>query len=132
VTFTFSSLLIILAFIYLSFVKEEAKSRVEINGAVSFKTDKTVSKGVPNTVVFTYDLSQVTADSFSIQQSWDKRYREPIAKEGNHLSLIYYYPGYHKAKLIANDSILQIKPIHITTNGWFPFAFHAFHNITKI
>lgn len=93
-------------------------SSLIINGDVKFEVDKTVSQGVPNTVIFNYDLSNVEADSFFIQQSWNELEKTPIAQDGEYFTTMYYYPGFHRAKLIANDSIIKRKFIHIKTNGW--------------
>ncbi len=41
-----------------------SKHPVKISGPVAFTAEKTVSVGIPNTVIFKYDLSNVTADSF--------------------------------------------------------------------
>src|SRR5690606_34983145 len=49
-----------------------------ITGPVTFTARKTVAKGTPATVVFDYDVSEVTADSFFIQQSWDPAHRAAI------------------------------------------------------
>jgi len=72
-------------------------------------------------VIFDYDVSGVQADSFFIQQSWNEVFREAIDPEKAHFTSIYYFPGYHKAKLIANDSIISVQPIHLLTDGWMPF-----------
>ncbi|MFK7923163.1 MAG: hypothetical protein AB8H47_14465 [Bacteroidia bacterium] len=109
----------LLIFIVPGFVQS---NRIKINGPISFKADKTVSMGVPNTVIFNYDVSKVQADSFFIQQSWNEAFREAIDPEKTHFTSIYYYPGYHKAKLIANDSIIAVQPIHLLTDGWMPFV----------
>ncbi|MEL6845758.1 MAG: hypothetical protein AAFP02_21335, partial [Bacteroidota bacterium] len=98
-----------------------SKPGVMIKGPVQFRANKTVDAGVPNTVVFEYDLSNVQADSFFIQQSWNEAFREAIKPEKTHYTSLYYYPGYHKAKLIANDSIIAVQPIHLLTDGWMPF-----------
>ena len=91
-----------------------------IRGPVTFTGNKTVSQGVPNTVIFNYDLSNVEADSFFFQQSWNNLEKVSIDPKGHSYSNIYYYPGFHKAKLIANDSILKRFRVHITTDGWLP------------
>lgn len=91
-----------------------------ISGEVHFVADKTITSDVPNTVIFNYDLSQVKADSFFIQQSWNELYKDPINKDGEYFSSIYYYPGFHRAKLIANDSIIRRARIHIKTKSWLP------------
>lgn len=91
---------------------------VQINGEVIFSADKMESVGVPNSVIFHYDVSQVKADSFFIQQSWNPRNKIRIDPQQHYLSDIYYTPGFHYARLIANDSILQFLPVHIRTDGW--------------
>lgn len=84
-----------------------------------FAVDKTTSNDIPNTVVFKYDISKVNADSFFIQQSWDRNRRVRIDKNSNTLTDIYYEPGYHVAKLIANDSIIKTLDVSIPTDRWF-------------
>jgi hypothetical protein len=93
-----------------------------IKGPVTFTGNKTVSQGVPNTIIFNYDLSNVVADSFFFQQSWNELEKVKIDPKGHFYSNIYYYPGFHKAKLIANDSIIKRFMVHITTDGWMPLA----------
>lgn len=91
---------------------------VKVNTAVLFTADKMESAGVPNSVIFHYDLSGVEADSFFIQQSWNPRHKVRIDPDKNHFSTIYYTPGFHFARLIANDSVLKFQPIHITSEDW--------------
>ena len=79
-----------------------------------------VTYGVPNTVILNYDLSGVEADSFFIQQSWNPRDKVLIDPAKNYYSLIYYTPGFHFARIMANDSILKFQKVHIKTDGWFP------------
>jgi len=98
------------------------KKGVVIRKEVVFTADKTVSSGVPNTVKFNYDLSGVDADSFFIQQSWNPRDKTPIDPKKNYYSLIYYTPGFHFARIMANDSILKFEKIHIKTDGWLPIV----------
>ncbi|MCG8310591.1 MAG: hypothetical protein MI975_24590 [Cytophagales bacterium] len=91
---------------------------------VFFKSDEVVfnsrkvSDGLPNTVIFDYDVSKVIADSFFIQQSWDRRRRVRISpKETQHTSF-YYYPGYFHAKLAANDQVIKEHEVLVESNGW--------------
>ena len=88
----------------------------------SFSAHKTTSNAIPNTVVFNYDIDDVAADSFFIQQSWDKNRRVKVYKNNHTLTDIYYEPGYHIAKLIANDSIIKTLDVHIPTDRWFFYA----------
>lgn len=84
---------------------------------VSFSSRK-VSEGLPNSVVFDYQLGGVQADSFFIQQSWDPRLRDRIDPERTQFTSIYYYPGVFLAKLKANDTILREHQLVIPTSGW--------------
>ena len=45
--------------------KEEVKAKPIIKGPVTLTGNKTVAEGVPSTIIFNYDLSNVEADSFS-------------------------------------------------------------------
>lgn len=89
---------------------------------IGFTCAFSAESGVPNTVIFDYDVSEVDADSFFIQQSWDELQRERIHKTGKNLTSIYYYPGVHKAKLIANDSIIKQTEVQVFTDNWLAMA----------
>jgi hypothetical protein len=90
--------------------------------AASFGIRRTTPNAVPNTVVFTYDIDHVPGDSFFIQQSWDRNRRVRIEKGSHTLTDIYYEPGYHTAKLIANDKIIKTLGVSIPTDGWFFYS----------
>ena len=89
---------------------------------VVFTAKKNTDNKLPNTVVFNYNVDDVNADSFFIQQSWDDRRRVRIHKNHYTLTDIYYEPGYHVAKLIANDSIIKTIEVSIPTDKWFLYA----------
>jgi hypothetical protein len=89
---------------------------------ISFLVKKTTSNDIPNTVVFTYDVSKVNGDSFFIQQSWDRDRRVRIEKNNHTLTDIYYEPGYHNAKLIVNTTVVKTIDVSIPTNGWFFYS----------
>jgi hypothetical protein len=91
-------------------------------GKAQFTARKTTDNAMPNTVVFNYNIDAVNADSFFIQQSWDVRRRVRIYKNTYTRTDIYYEPGYHIAKLIANDSVIKTIDVSIPTNGWFFLA----------
>ncbi|MFI5132390.1 MAG: hypothetical protein ACHQFX_20475 [Chitinophagales bacterium] len=88
----------------------------------SFSMNKTTRNDLPNTVVFNYDVSGVVADSFFIQQSWDKDRRVRIDPKTHTITDIYYEPGYHIAKLIANDQVIKTLDVSIPTDRWFYYA----------
>ncbi len=85
---------------------------------VQFSSRKNVSQGVPNTVIFDYDISMYDFDSAFIQQSWDVRRRAEIKKNEKYSTSVYYFPGYHRAKLLINDRLVKEIPVYITTDGW--------------
>lgn len=87
-----------------------------------FTAHKNTDNKIPNTVVFNYNIDSVDADSFFIQQSWDDRRRVQIYKNHYTVTDIYYEPGYHVAKLIANDSMIKAVEVSIPTDNWVFYA----------
>ena len=83
-----------------------------------FFLSRSVTSGVPNTVIFDYDVGGIKADSFFIQQSWDQQRRVLVAPERRTYTSIYYRPGFFNARLLADDRIIAEHPIHVTTEGW--------------
>jgi hypothetical protein len=81
-------------------------------------TSKPVTFGVPNTVIFNYDVTKSNADSVFIQQSWDIKRRYKVAKHLHEYASTYYTPGYFRAKLILNDSIVKEHDLLIESDGW--------------
>jgi hypothetical protein len=120
---SFLSILPIVAGIYFVISARKSVSNVE---KASFSFRKNTANAIPNTVVFNYNVDDVRADSFFIQQSWDKNRRVKIYKNQYTLTDIYYEPGFHIAKLIANDSIIKSVEVSIPTDRWF---FYAIDNV---
>ncbi len=77
-----------------------------------------VAHGLPNTVIFEYDVRGVQADSFFIQQSWDQRRRARVSPESQTFTSTYYEPGFFNAKLLADSIVLKEHGVHVTTDGW--------------
>lgn len=126
-------LIAITSFILSGIRDEKVKPRSPvISGPVHFSTTQTVTSGIPNTVIFNYDVSNVDADSFFIQQSWNDNHRVRINPGGNAVSDIYYEAGFHRARLIANDSVIAKQPIHILSNGWEPNVYNDDHSLEPI
>jgi hypothetical protein len=84
---------------------------------ISFSSQP-VTQGLPNTVIFNYDVSASPYEDIAIQQSWDERMREKVSKEGRQYTTTYYYPGYHRAKLLINNKVIKEHDVYIKTNGW--------------
>lgn len=85
---------------------------------IAFKARRIVSSGVPNTVVFEYDISRARFDSAFIQHTWDKRLRAKVTRDSHFQTFIYYVPGFHKAKLMLNDKVVKEENVTIATSGW--------------
>ncbi|NRB50979.1 MAG: hypothetical protein HRU41_25135 [Saprospiraceae bacterium] len=84
---------------------------------ISFSTSR-VTDGIPNTVVFNYDLKGISGEKFEVQQSWDKTKRfviNPLEKEA---TCTYYYPGYYRAKIVVDDQIIKEHDLFVPSNGW--------------
>jgi hypothetical protein len=126
VYFTASILVIIVIFGF--FLLKSRPGGISNAGKATFSCQRSTRNDLPNTVIFNYDIDHVHADSFFIQQSWDKNRRKRIYKNTHTITDIYYEPGYHIAKLIANDSIIKTTDVHIPTDRWF---FYAIDNIAN-
>lgn len=83
---------------------------------VSFSVEK-VTTGIPNTVIFRYDLDGQIVDSLELQQSWDARRREVLDPKQNLVTSTYHSPGYYLAKLIADGIVLDSQHVYLPSNG---------------
>ncbi|HZY78453.1 MAG TPA: hypothetical protein VFE50_02950 [Cyclobacteriaceae bacterium] len=104
------------------FFMSRSKTGVGNLDTVVFTAKKTTNNELPNTVVFNYNVDDVDADSFFIQQSWDDRKRIKVYKNHYTVTDIYYEPGYHVAKLIANDMMIKEIDVSIPTDRWVFYA----------
>ncbi|HWV33899.1 MAG TPA: hypothetical protein VN038_29790 [Dyadobacter sp.] len=77
-----------------------------------------VTRGIPNSVIFTYDASASPTDSVFIQQSWDNTRRVLVDKNLHKHTSVYYEPGSYKAKLVIGDQIVQEHKLLVGTDGW--------------
>lgn len=89
----------------------------EILDTVSFSSHA-VTTGVPNTVVFTYDVRRIPSDNIQIQQNWDEKLKFPISKDQSEITSTYYYPGYWKAKLVVDDQVIMEEDVYVKSEGW--------------
>lgn len=86
---------------------------------VKFSAEPTFDLQIPNSVVFSYDVKSYRAKHFFIQQSWDPARKVEVSAVNSKQTDIYYEPGYHYAKLLADDEVLKEIPVHIRYNDWF-------------
>ncbi|NJB71614.1 hypothetical protein GGR42_002076 [Saonia flava] len=108
----------LLIFFSYGYFKNESKNKTLDIGNVQFSAHTSVDNRVPNSVVFDYDVSEIEAEKFYLQQSWDASRRVEILKENKQQTDIYYLPGLYFAKLIADTTILAQIPVHIKTDDW--------------
>tara|TARA_R110002167_G_scaffold117623_1_gene293682 strand:- start:583 stop:1845 length:1263 start_codon:yes stop_codon:yes gene_type:complete len=101
------------------FFKSKPTNTVINSEKIFFSARTSVENKVPNSVVFDYDLSDVRAEKFYLQQSWDARRRVEISKKNTQQTDIYYVPGLYFAKLIADTTVLATIPVHIKMDAWF-------------
>ncbi len=85
---------------------------------VVFTSKKVVTEGVPNTVIFEYDISMLDFEKAQIKQGWNPNLIADISKDNHYYTCIYYYPSYHHAQLLVDGQVLREHQIHITTDGW--------------
>lgn len=108
-----SIILVILASV-LAFFKWEPKLA---KSAYSFES-RSVTRGIPNSVIFTYDASASPTDSVSIQQSWDASKRVLVDKNRHTHTSVYYEPGAYQAKLLIGNHVVQQHNLVVGTDGW--------------
>ena len=118
--FLLPGLLVLLFLIMAISGKKEGQAAplpADIQKKVTFNT-RAVADGIPNTVVFNYDLTDVPGKTFEIQQSWDQRKRFDINPKEKEATSTYYYPGYYRAKLVVDDQIIKEHDLFVPSNGW--------------
>jgi hypothetical protein len=84
----------------------------------AFSSKKTVTAGLPNSVIFDYDASRSSDDSVVIQQSWDTTRRVKVPKNGHQYTSIYYYPDFYHATLQVRNQVVKTHNLLIQSNGW--------------
>jgi hypothetical protein len=85
-----------------------------------FSSRKTVTEGVPNSVIFDYDASAAAEDSVYIQQNWDPTRRIKVSRNQRQATSVYYYPGHFQARLVVGGEVVKKHQLLITTKGWQP------------
>ena len=108
---------VVIAIVLIGIVAFDQK-QPQLNANQYSFSSKPLTRGIPNSVIFTYDASASPTDSVFIQQSWDPRLRTLVDKDGQTYTSIYYDPGYYRAKLIVGKQVVKEHSLLIPTNGW--------------
>jgi len=88
-------------------------------------SSKPVARGLPNSVIFTYDATKSPTDSVFIQQNWDPMRRKLVDKNGHTHTSIYYEPGHYNAKLVIGNQVVQEHSLLVPTDGWLGTIDHS-------
>lgn len=90
----------------------------QLNTATYRFSSQPLTRSIPNSVIFTYDVSASPTDLVSIQQSWDPSRRERVSRNGHVHTSVYYEPGFYRAKLVVGQQVVREHPLLIPTQGW--------------
>jgi hypothetical protein len=114
------SIIIPLSFVGYLLIPSKGKTMSDAvdNKLFTFRANKMQSEGVPNSVVFHYDAKVAKTDCVFIAQTWDTRRKKQVSKAKNDHSAIYYYPGFFRTKLIADQAVVKTHDLWITSDGW--------------
>ncbi len=74
-----------------------------------------IHEGVPATIGFHYDIKDPNVE---IELSWNPYERTKLDVNEKFYTGTYFYPDYHKAKLLNGDQVLTTSTIHVTTKSW--------------
>ncbi len=114
-------LFVILGFILLT----EKRSSAAINTESTMFRSRSLADGLPNTVVFNFDLKGITSNDIIIQQSWDSTKTIRVSQGQTEATGMYYMPGYFRAKLIVDGKIIKEHDLFIPSNMWVATIDHT-------
>ncbi|WP_394972375.1 hypothetical protein [uncultured Croceitalea sp.] len=114
----FSASVMTLIFISFYSLKSPDNVRVPIDASKVIFESRPVSKGLPNSVVFNLDISEINTNNILIQQYWDPTKTITLKPNQRKATGQYYLPGYFRAKLIADGKIIKQHDLFIKTEGW--------------
>jgi hypothetical protein len=114
--------LLILAVVCFSFYWHNRHPKIDLAGC-SF-SGKSMTRSIPNSVVFTYHVPAGEVSPVYIQQSWDPTRRFQVPAGGSTYSSVYYRPGFFNAKLIVGSKVVKEFPLVVSTDGWSGMILH--------
>ena len=109
---TTSAAIMTLVFISLYSMTGKGNKNDEVDFSKITFSSQPVVDGLPNSVIFNFDLGPIKSDSIHIQQIWDVTKTVIIKQDQKQATGIYYYPGYFGAKLLIDGQIIQNLVIH--------------------
>ena len=125
------SIIVMIVTLLLLFKLKDKTIQTEITSDEIFLTSKkSVKEGVPNTIIFNYDIGSYKPDSLCIQLSWNPKERENINENDHFYTCTYYFPGYHYAKLVVDNDVIKGHSVHITTKDWLTLVRETPEDIT--
>lgn len=108
------ALMVVLAVLAIVIISQSGSSP---RPAVSLSISQEPSGTVPATVGFNYDISQAK-EPISIELSWNPFERTVLNPADSFYTGVYYYPDYHRTKLLRGEEVLTQIPVYVTTAGW--------------
>ncbi|TRX59110.1 hypothetical protein FNH22_11340 [Fulvivirga sp. M361] len=109
------SLIVVIIFVVFSFISSP-KANFK-NNPPHFEVER-VTKGVPNTVIFRYNVDPNDVSVVEIQQDWDPTKRHRVDPNKNIFTHFYEYPGYYNAKLVLDGHVVAREDLYIPSDGW--------------
>lgn len=95
----------------------ESGPTVEELSAIQFSSQP-VTTGMPNSVVFEFDLAGIESEDIKIQQYWDESKTIEIKPGQTQATGIYWRPGYFRSKLLIDGQIVREHDLYIKSDGW--------------
>jgi len=108
----------IMTFVFISLYSMTGPDTKDVDFSNITFSSQPVTEGLPNSVIFNFDLGSIKSDSIHIQQFWDKTKTVIIKKGQQQATGIYYYPGYFRSKLLVDGNIVKEHDLFIKSNGW--------------
>ncbi|WP_430966357.1 hypothetical protein [Spongiimicrobium sp. 2-473A-2-J] len=112
----FAGIVIISLFSMIKFKKTDPPAIFDFS-QVEFSS-RPIAEGLPNSVVFDFDLADIDSDSIYIQQYWDPTKTIKIRAGQRQATGIYYYPGYFRSKLLVEGQLVKQHDLYVTSKDW--------------
>ncbi len=113
-----TAIVLALGFVSLYSALGNLKDEASFNFSEVKFSSQPITKGLPNSVIFNFDLQDIVSDSIYIQQYWDVTKRIKIDANQKQATGIYYYPGYFRSKLLVNGMLVREHDLFILSNTW--------------